>query len=93
MKLLKNKRGQSVFVGIMIFVMAFIVLVQFIDPMKDQIISARAPENLDCDNTSISAAQKGTCVITSFSMFYFFGGGLAAAGAVLFGKVIRDRAK
>lgn len=38
---------------------------------------------LDCDNSSISNFDKGTCVITDFSTAYFFGGLIFIGGAVI----------
>jgi len=92
MKLMKNKKGQAIFVGIMVFVMAFIVLVQFIDPIKDQIALARTAENLDCTNTSISFGDRSTCVLVDTALFYYFGMGLAAAAAFLGARFLGQRA-
>lgn len=43
---------------------------------------------LDCDNSSISNYDKGACVITDFSLFYFFGGLIFIGGAVLGSRII-----
>ena len=58
-----NKRGQQIFIGIMVAVMVFIVLVQFINPIKGQIDTARNTDNLDCTNTANTVGTKGSCVI------------------------------
>lgn len=78
-----NKKGQQVFIGVMIFIMLFIVIVQFISPIKTQITTARNTNNLDCSNSSITVGQKSTCVVVDMTLFYFVGMGLAAAGAFL----------
>ena len=43
---------------------------------------------LDCSNDSISNFDKGTCVITDFSTFYFFSAIILIGGAVIVGRVI-----
>ena len=84
-----NKKGQWIFVGIMVFIMVIIVAIQFISPLKDQITDARGASNLDCDNSSISTAQKMTCVVTDTTLFYFIGVCIAGAGAYLMVRKIQ----
>jgi len=43
---------------------------------------------LDCSNSSISNFDKGTCVITDFSIPYFFGGLIFIGGAVVVAKLV-----
>ena len=75
----KGKKGQFIFLGIMIAVMVFIVLVQLITPIKDSIVDARDADHLDCTNSTNSVGTKATCVIVDFSLFYFVGVMLAVA--------------
>lgn len=42
---------------------------------------------LDCDNTE-SNFVKGTCVITDFSLVYFFGGVILIGGAIITARLI-----
>lgn len=86
-----GKKGQRLFVGIMMFVVAVIVIVQLISPIKDQITTSRDNSNLDCDNSSITTMNKATCVVMDTTLFYFVGMALAAAGAFLGGKMIYDK--
>lgn len=79
----KNKRGQAIFAGIMIFVMAFIFLVTLITPIKSVVTDARSADKLDCTNASISTGDKMTCIIADLYLPYFFGIGIAAAGGYL----------
>lgn len=74
-----NRKGQTVMVGIMIAVMAYIMIVQFVSPLKSFITDARAPAGLDCTNSSITDGEKSTCVIVDFSLFYFIGMAIAVA--------------
>ena len=43
---------------------------------------------LDCSNTSISSFDKGTCVVTDFSIAYFFGGLIFIGGSVVVAKLV-----
>jgi hypothetical protein len=82
-KMLKRKRGQLIFLGIMVFVIVFATAVQLIRPIKDQIILARNPDKLDCDNGSISFGQKSSCVLVDLGLPYFFATVLASAASYL----------
>ena len=66
-----NKKGQQIFAGIGIFVMVFIVMVQFIEPIKDQIEIARDVSALDCTNSSITTGVKASCVVIDWTLPYF----------------------
>ena len=87
--MLNNKKGQAVFLGIMVFVMVFIVAVQFITPIKDQISDARSTDKLDCTNSSISVGTKGTCVIVDWYLPYFMGVVIAAGAGFLTNRAIK----
>jgi hypothetical protein len=45
---------------------------------------------LDCNNDSISNFDKATCVITDFSLVYFFGALILIGGAVIIAKIAFD---
>ena len=74
-----NKKGQAIMVGIMVAVIIFIAALQFITPLKELVVEARNPDNLDCGNSSISTGQKSTCIIVDWYMFYIIGSIMAAA--------------
>lgn len=76
-----NKRGQMVFIAMMTFIMVIITVVVLIEPLKDQIVTARDSSHLDCDNSSISVGRKGTCVVVDFTLLYFVGSAIACAAA------------
>jgi len=86
-----NKKGQAIFVGIMVFIMAFIVLTQFINPIKDVVSTTRNASNLDCANTSISVGDRSTCLLVDVFLPYFFGMGLAAGAGLLTARFISQR--
>ncbi len=80
-----NNRSQAIFVGIMVMMMVFIVLVQLIGPLKEQIVLARDTNNLDCGNSSIPASNKGACVIIDWTFPYYIGMAIAVGASVLVG--------
>lgn len=43
---------------------------------------------LDCENPSISNFVRGTCVITDFSMFYFFASLILIGGTIIVARII-----
>lgn len=81
MKLFKQKKGQIIFLAIMVFIIVFAAIIQLIIPFKEQIITARASDKLDCDNSSISVGTKGACILVDLSLPYFIGVVLAGAAS------------
>jgi len=75
-----NNRGQM-FLGIMLFIMIFIILVITTPVLKDIMEIGRDADHLDCDNSSISTGVKATCVVTDIGLFYYAAALLGAAGA------------
>lgn len=88
MQLSKNKKGQQIFVGIMVFIMVFAAVVSLITPIKGQITTARSISNLDCSNDSISVGQKGGCILVDLALPYFIGIALASAAGYITMKKI-----
>jgi len=78
---IKGKKSQLVFPAIMVFIIVFAATVQLITPIKDQIITARDTDKLDCTNTSISVGQKGACILVDLALPYFLGITLAGAAS------------
>ncbi len=83
-----NKRGQQIFVGIMIAVMVLLVVVGLINPTKEGIVTARDADHLDCTNSSIAIGSKSTCLVMDMWLFYFTGVALAGGLAFITGKKI-----
>lgn len=75
----QGKSGQMIFVGIMTAIMVFIVLVQFISPLKDQITTARDIDNLNCTSTFNSVGTKASCVVIDWYLPYFLAAGIAVS--------------
>ena len=86
----KNKKGQAIFVGIMICIMAIITVIMLIEPMKSFVDVAVDSNHLDCTNTSISVGQKASCVIADWLLPYFFGICIAVAISWIGYKKIKE---
>lgn len=82
-----NNKAQSlgIFAGIMVGLMVFIVAVQFIGPIKEQIQDARDVSALDCTNSSITTAMKGTCIIVDWTLPYFIAIIIAVGAGTIIG--------
>ena len=87
-----NKKASSgmIFFGMMLGVMVWIAFTQLLGPVTDASGDARAADQLDCDNESISIGTKGTCVIVDWMLFGWAGaviaGIIGAAGGGLISK-------
>jgi len=90
---MNNNNGQTwaygMMLGLTIIILAFALAPvgqDFIDAAMNQ--TAGDLIGLDCDNATISNFDKGTCVITDFSLAYFFGGLIFFGGAVVVAKIV-----
>ena len=79
-----NNRGQ-LFLGVMMFIFIFIILVITAPTLKEIIELGRSPSGLDCDNASISTGVQATCVVIDIGLFYYAAALLSAAGAAVMG--------
>jgi len=92
---MNNKKGQvgvwgyALMLGLVIIIMGLALAPsgkKFIDDAMNT--STADFIGLDCGNVSISNFDKGTCVITDFSLPYFFGGIILIGGAVVVAKIL-----
>lgn len=88
-----NKRGQVFFYTMMLALVIIILTLalaptgkEFVDNAMN--VSTGDAIGLDCSNSSISNFDKGACVVTDFSVFYFFGGLIFIAGAIGLARVV-----
>lgn len=88
-----NSKGQlwaySFMLGLVIIVLALALAPagnQFIESAMNQSVDDAI--GLDCGNSSISSFDKGACVVTDFSLAYFFGGLILIGGAVILAKIV-----
>ena len=86
-----KKKGQAVFVGIMIAIMVFITAVVLINPLKEVITTARDVDHLDCVNESIAVGERATCILVDLWLFYFTGVCIAGGLAFITAKKIKER--
>ena len=87
-----NNRGQiwgyTMALGLVIIILALALAPvgkEFIDDAMN--VTVGDTIGLNCDNDTISSFDKGTCVITDFSIAYFFGGLIFIGGAVVIAKL------
>lgn len=69
-----NKKGQLVFLGIMIGLLVIITLISISGSLKSVVDLART--EMDCSNTSISDATVATCIVSDWTFFGFIGTGI-----------------
>jgi len=90
---MRNKNGSVQILGMMLG-LTIIILAMALAPAGKEIISSTMNETtgdtfgLDCGNESISSFDKAACVVTDFSLFYFFGGLIFLAGTVIVGRIV-----
>ena len=88
-----NSRGQvwgyTMALGLVIIILALALAPagqSFVNDAMNETVGDKL--GLDCTNDSISTFDKGTCVITDFSMAYFFGGLIFIGGSVVVAKLV-----
>lgn len=88
-----NSKGSVMIFSIMLGLVVIILALALAPAGKEIISSAMNVSTsdtigLDCGNDSISNFDKATCIITDFSLFYFFGGLILIAGLIITGRII-----
>lgn len=81
--------GYSLMLGLTIIIIGLALAPvgkSFVDSTMNQ--STADALGLDCSNVSISNFDKGTCIITDFSLVYFFGGLILIGGGVILARII-----
>ena len=90
---MKSKRASVIIFSLMLAVVVIILAIA-LAPAAQQIISSamNASESdtigMDCDNESISNFTKAACVVTDFSLFWFFGAMIFLAGVIVTGRIL-----
>lgn len=92
--MLKNNKGQVWGYSLMLGLVVIILALALAPAGKSFIDSAMGTTTadfigLDCDTTT-SNFIKGTCVITDFSLVYFFGGLILIGGGIITAKLLFD---
>lgn len=66
-----NKHGQYLLYGVMMFFLAFIVVVILSTPLKQFVDTARDSTHLDCDNATITTGTSLACIAVDLTLPYF----------------------
>jgi len=88
-----NKKGSILIYGLMLG-LVIIILALSLAPTGQQVISEAMNQStsnaigLNCSNSTISNFDKAACVVTDFSLPYFFGGLIFIAGAIIVGRIL-----
>ena len=88
-KLLKQKKSQQIFVSMMVSILALIVVLILVSPLKQEIAKATNGTysgNLSTSNTAISVENKATIIVLDMALFYFVGIMIAASIAFVTGR-------
>lgn len=92
-----NNKGQVIFFTLMIGLTVLVFALGLAFPVKQASDGAtnysgtatgEAFSTLDCNNDSISTFNKGACIVTDMSMFYFIGGLIFMVGSIIAAKVL-----
>ena len=85
----KSRKGQIIFVGMMLCILLFISGLMLLKPLLDA--SEQAQSDLTCDDSSISIFDKATCVLVDMMPFYLFGISMAVAiGSISIKKITNN---
>ena len=91
-----NNNGQVVFFTLMIGLTVLVLALALAFPVKQAVDNATnytgnvtgEHQTLDCANSSISTFDKGACIISDMSMFYFIGGLIFMVDSIIVAKVL-----
>ena len=73
-KLIRNKKGQRIFVSLMVSVLVFILVIIMSPVLREETIRATNGSysgNLSTDNTAISVPNRAALVVIDMMLFYF----------------------
>ena len=85
---MRNKRGQTLGVAIIISIFIFIVGMLTINIIKPEVTTARSPEVLDCANNSITDGNKMACLAVDVVVPYFIIIVLSIAGGIITARLM-----
>ena len=88
-KLINSKKSQQIFVSMMVSVLALIVVLILVSPLKESITNATNGTFsvlLNSSNPNLSPENKATVIVLDMALFYFIGIGIAASIAFVTGR-------
>ncbi len=83
-----NNKGQVFFFAFMLGIVIIVMALAFAPGLKKNNEELRSASNLDCGNETISVFDKATCTTTDITLFYFIGGLIFIAGAVITARIV-----
>jgi len=83
-----NKHGQVIAYTMMLGTCIIILALALAPVLKERIDETRNASNLNCSSATISDYDSATCIVTDFSLFYFVGGLIFIAGAVITARIL-----
>jgi len=83
-----NNKGQVFFFAFMLGIVIIVLALAFAPGLKKNNEDLRSASNLNCGNDTISTFDKATCTVTDVTLFYFIGGLIFIAGAVITAKIV-----
>jgi len=90
-----NNKGQVMFFTLMIGIAVLVFVMALAFPVKEAVDNttnysgnSSSTQTLDCNNDSISIFNKGACIVSDISMFYFIGGLIFMVGGIVAAKVL-----
>lgn len=88
MRHIKNKKGQSLGLSIIMAIMIFLIGMTVLNILKPEITTARDSNNLDCANTAISDGNKLTCLVVDIALPYFILLIISVAGGYITARML-----
>lgn len=90
--MMRNKKGQTLGIAIMVALFLFIVGMMSVNFLKDEVSRARDGDNLDCSNTNvISDGNKLTCLAVDIVIPYFIITVISVSGGYITRRFILGR--
>jgi hypothetical protein len=88
-----NKRGQVVFIALMLGILVFVLAYAFAPGLTSTVNNVmnhtfQGELQLDCDNSSINEFQKGSCLLVDLTPPYFTGILLGLVGLIILAKIV-----
>ncbi len=88
-KLINSKKSQQIFVSMMVSILAIIVVLILVQPLKQEISKATngtASSLLNSSNPNLSPENKATVIVLDMTLFYIIGIMIAASIAFVTGR-------
>lgn len=85
---MKNKRGQTLGIAIIVAISIFIVGMMSLNFIYPEVTRARDSDNLDCSNSSISDGTKLTCLVADIVIPYFILLIISVVGGIITARLV-----